>query len=132
MKQFVHIAILATTMACACAHAQTQAQPAVAAPSMMSTPAHPDPHIPPAMRKPPRDGASGPVLQYQAMQKLKQRFEEADVDGSGSLSREEARNAGLRFVEKNFDHIDTAQRGVVTFEDMKAFLIQRREEARSR
>jgi len=132
MKQFIHIAILATTMACACAHAQVQQPQPVSAPALMSAPAHPDPYIPPAMRKPPRDGAPSPMLQYQSMQKLKQRFEDADVDSSGGLSREEAHNAGLGFVEKNFDHIDTAQRGVVTFEDLKAFIIQRREEARSR
>jgi len=71
-------------------------------------------------------------LQYQAMQKLKKRFEEADLDGNGSLSREEAHKAGLGFIEKNFDHIDSAQRGAVSFEDLKAFIIQRREEARSR
>lgn len=133
MKLLVHIAVLAAALACACAHAQTQApQPDAVAPAMMSAPQHPDPYLPPAMRKPPRDGAAGPVLQYQSMQKLKKRFEEADLDGNGSLSREEARQAGLGFVEKNFDHIDTAQRGAVSFDDLKAFIIQRREEARSR
>lgn len=131
MKQLFQFAMLAAAVACRCAQAQAP-QPDVAAPAMMSAPMHPDPYIPPAMRKPPRDGASGPVLQYQAMQKLKKRFEEADLDGSGSLSREEARKAGLGFIEKNFDHIDTAQRGVVNFEDLKAFILQRREEARSR
>ncbi|WP_235922730.1 EF-hand domain-containing protein [Rugamonas aquatica] len=133
MKQLFQFAMLAAAVACSCARAQApQTQPDMAAPAMMSAPLHPDPYIPPAMRKPPRDGASGPVLQYQAMQKLKKRFEEADLDGSGSLSREEAHKAGLGFIEKNFDHIDTAQRGVVNFEDLKAFIIQRREEARSR
>lgn len=130
MKLLIHIAMLAAATACTCAHAQTPNREA--APVMMSAPLHPDPYIPPAMRKPPRDGASGPILQYQAMQKLKKRFEEADLDGNGSLSREEAHKAGLGFIEKNFDHIDSAQRGAVSFEDLKAFIIQRREEARSR
>lgn len=130
MKQTILFATLAAAMACACVHAQSQPDPV--APAMMSAPLRSAPYVPPAMRKPPRDGAPNAVLQFQSMQKLKQRFEEADVDGSGSLSRDEAHNAGLGFVEKNFDHIDTAQRGVVTFEDLKTFIIQRREEARSR
>ncbi len=76
--------------------------------------------------------AAGPVLQFHTMQKLKKRFEEADLNGDGFLSRDEAHQAGLGFVEKNFDHIDSAQRGSVNFEDLKAFIIQRREESRSR
>lgn len=72
------------------------------------------------------------LLQYRAMQRLKKRFDEADTDGSGSLSREEASRAGLRFVQHNFDHIDTRQRGDISFDDLKAYVIQRREEARSR
>ena len=114
----------------ATAPAQTQVQS-----MMQAAPQHADPYVPPVMRRPPRDGdqgASGPALQYQAMQKLKQRFEEADADGSGSLSREEARKAGLGFVDKNFDHIDSAKRGNVSFDDLKTYLMQRREEARSR
>ena len=133
MKQLFQIVMLSAAALGVTAHAQTQAPPPDAvAPALMSTPVHPDPYIPPAMRKPPRDGAAGPMLQFQAMQKLKRRFEEADLDGNGSLSREEAHQAGFGFVEKNFDHIDTAQRGAVSFDDLKAFIIQRREEARSR
>jgi Ca2+-binding EF-hand superfamily protein len=66
------------------------------------------------------------------MQKLKKRFDDADQDGNGTLSRDEARKAGLGFVDKNFDHIDTTQRGSISFDDLKTYLIQRREEARSR
>jgi hypothetical protein len=92
-----------------------------------------EPYMPPALRKPLPDGSSGPILlRYQAMQKLKNRFDAADLDGNGTLSRDEARKAGLTVVDKNFDHIDTAQRGAVSFDDLKAFLIQRREEAHSR
>lgn len=72
------------------------------------------------------------LLQYRAMQRLKKRFDEADTDGSGSLSREEASKAGLSFVNRNFEHIDTRQRGDITFDDLKAYVMQRREEARSR
>jgi hypothetical protein len=88
------------------------------------------PYLPPALRKPLGQGAV--LLRYQSVQKLKKRFEAADVDGSGTLSRDEARRAGLTVVDKNFDHIDTAQRGQVSFDDVQTFLIQRREEANSR
>lgn len=92
-----------------------------------------EPNLPPALRKPLRDTSTGAVLlRYQPMQKLKKRFDAADLDGSGTLSRDEARQAGLTVVERNFDHIDTAQRGTVSFDDLKTFLIQRREEAHSR
>ncbi|MYN38169.1 EF-hand domain-containing protein [Duganella sp. FT109W] len=92
-----------------------------------------DPYLPPALRKPLRDASTGTaLLRYQPMLKLKKRFEAADLDGNGVLSRDEARQAGLTVVDKNFDHIDTAQRGAVSFDDLKAFLIQRREEAHSR
>lgn len=88
------------------------------------------PYLPPALRKP---LFNDPVLlRYQPMQKLRKRFEAADLDGSGTLSRDEARKAGLTVVDKNFDHIDTAQRGAVSFDDLQSYLIQRREEAHSR
>ena len=127
------LAILAATMAMSTAGAQAP-QPEVATPaSIRSAPARADADVPPAMRHPPRDEASGPVLlHFQAMQKLKKRFEDADLDHSGTLTRDEARQAGLGFVDKNFDHIDTAQRGAVSFDDLKAWIIQRREEAQSR
>ncbi|MYM29084.1 EF-hand domain-containing protein [Duganella sp. CY15W] len=115
------------------AGAQTPTSDQAAPATVRSTPAYPEPYIPPALRKPLRDATTGPVLlRYQAMQKLKKRFDEADLDGNGVLSRDEARKAGLGFVDKNFEHIDTSQRGTVSFDDLKAYLIQRREEARSR
>ncbi|MYM69304.1 EF-hand domain-containing protein [Pseudoduganella sp. FT55W] len=127
--------MLTATMAMSHAGAQTPTtEPAAPAPTAVrSSPAYPEPYIPPALRKPLRDYSSGPILlRYQAMQKLKKRFDEADQDGSGMLTRDEARKAGLGFVDKNFEHIDTGQKGKVSFDDLKAYLIQRREEARSR
>ena len=89
--------------------------------------------VPRSMRQPQRDIAPGPVLlRFTTVQKLKKRFEDADADHSGTLNREEARNAGLGVVDKNFDSIDTAQRGNVSFDDLNAYLIQRREESGSR
>ena len=136
--------ILHLTLMAALAAAMTQAgaqapqsQPQMdtaAAPAVVRTaPAHPDPYVPPSLRRPLRDASSGPILlRYQAMQKLRKRFDAADVDGNGMLNRDEARKAGLGFIDKNFDHIDSAQRGSVSFDDLNAWIIQRREEARSR
>lgn len=94
---------------------------------------HPEPYVPPALRKAPSaPAASGAQLRRQAMQKLRQRFEEADLDASGSLTREEARRAGLGFVDKHFDQIDSAQRGKISFDELSAFLQQRHKEAMTR
>ncbi|MFS2005868.1 EF-hand domain-containing protein [Duganella sp. CT11-25] len=130
MKMF---AVLAAVAAMSTAGAQAPQPESATPPAVRSAPAHPEPYVPPSLRRPLRDASSGPILlRYQAMQKLKKRFDDADLDGSGTLSRDEARKAGLGFIDKNFDHIDSAQRGSVNFEDLKAWLIQRREEARSR
>lgn len=133
--KLLQLSMLTALAATSIAHAQApQQQPEMAAqPLARAAPAYPDPYVPQALRQPLRDPSSGPILlRYQAMQKLKKRFDDADLDGSGTLNRDEARKAGLGFIDKNFDHIDTAQRGAVNFDDLKAWLIQRREEARSR
>lgn len=131
--KLLQFAMLAATAAMSQAGAQAPSTEPAAPPAVRSAPAYPEPYLPPTLRKPLRDYSSSPVvLRYQTMQKLKKRFDEADQDGSGTLTREEARKAGLGFVDKNFDHIDTAQKGNVTFDDLKSYLIQRREEARSR
>src|SRR5471032_1427660 len=74
--------------------------------------------------------ASGPALRGQAMEKLRQRFKQADTDGNGQLTLEEARKAGLGMVVKNFDEIDTAHSGHISFDDLKAYLRLRRSEAK--
>jgi hypothetical protein len=134
----LHPILLTALLASASAGAQTPPAetptPAVRAASAagMSTP-YSDSYVPRSMRQPQRDIAPGPVLlRFTTVQKLKKRFEDADTDHSGTLSREEARQAGLGVVDKNFDSIDTAQRGNVSFDDLNAYLIQRREESGSR
>ena len=117
-------------------HAQTppaDRTATMASQAAVSTP-YSDAYVPRAMRQPRRDlAAPGPVLlRLQPMQNLKKRFNEADLDNSGTLNREEAHQAGLSVVEKNFDNIDTAQRGHVTTDDLHASLLRRREEANSR
>jgi hypothetical protein len=134
----LHLTTLTALLATAGAGAQTpQAEtpaPIVRAASAagVATP-YSDSYVPRSMRRPQRDIAPGPVLlRFTTVQKLKKRFEDADIDHSGTLNREEARQAGLGVVDKNFDSIDTAQRGNVSFDDVNAYLIQRREESGSR
>ena len=134
----LHLTTLTALLAAANAGAQTaQAEspaPAVrtAAAAGAATP-YSDSYVPRSMRQPQRDIAPGPVLlRFTTLQKLKKRFEDADADHSGTLTREEARQAGLTIVDKNFDGIDTSQRGQVSFDDLNSYLIQRREEAGAR
>lgn len=88
------------------------------------------PEIPPALRHPApgqAPAASGEALQKQAMQKLRVRFEEADLDASGRLTEDEARRAGLGYIAANFAAIDSARLGAVSFADVQKFLAQRRQ-----
>jgi hypothetical protein len=82
-----------------------------------------DPCVPPALRDvtpaPPTQGAA---LQAQVERKLWESFDAADVKQTGTLTREQARAAGLGVVANNFDQIDTAKTGTVTFEDVRRYL----------
>lgn len=92
-----------------------------------------DPYVPPAKRVPsPETAASGEALRVQALQKLKLRFEQADLDANGSLTLDEARRAGLGYVADHFDEIDRARNGKVSFEDLRLYMAQRRREALQR
>lgn len=87
------------------------------------------PVVPPHLRaqapaQPP--AASGAALQGQALQKLRQRFNQADLDANGKLTEEEAKSSGLGFIVANFAEIDSAGSGKVSFDDVKKFLAQRR------
>lgn len=86
-----------------------------------------EPYVPKAQRIPSRDTpATGAELKAQALAKLRQRFEAADSDRSGTLTRAEAASAGLGYVDKNFDDIDRAHKGAVSFAEVQAFLRQRK------
>jgi len=92
----------------------------------------PGPYLPPDKRMPSSEpAASGPALRMQAIQKLKQRFEQADLDGNGRLTKEEANKGGLGFVVQHFDEIDSAHHGSVSFDELKAYLVERRKQARA-
>ncbi|WP_280153054.1 EF-hand domain-containing protein [Piscinibacter sp. XHJ-5] len=82
-----------------------------------------DPWVPPAVRQ----AASAPetrgaALQAQVERKLRAAFEAA---GKNTLTRDEARAAGLGWVARDFERIDRGQTGRVSFEDVKRHLRER-------
>lgn len=85
-----------------------------------------DPWVPPESRKPstapPVEGAA---LRAQVEHKLKQAFDAADVNHTGSLTRQQASAAGFGFVARHFDEIDRQKTGAVRFDDVKRFLVAR-------
>ena len=85
-----------------------------------------DPCVPPALRNAtPAPQTEGPALQAQVERKLRQSFDAADVEKTGTLTREQARAGGLGVVANNFDQIDTGKTGKVTFDDVKRYLRSR-------
>ena len=85
-----------------------------------------DPCVPPALRSTtPAPPTEGVALQAQVERKLRASFDAADVGRTGTLTREQARAAGLGLVANNFDAIDAARTGKVTFEDVKRYLRSR-------
>ena len=66
--------------------------------------------------------ARGDALHKQVEQKLRRQFEAADATKSGTLTREQARAAGLGYIAENFEAIDRARAGVVRFEDVRRYL----------
>jgi hypothetical protein len=83
-----------------------------------------DPMLPASARAAARamKPAGNAELRAQVERKLRARFEEADVEHLGSITREQAQTAHLGLVVKNFDAIDSAHQGRVTFEDFRRFL----------
>ncbi len=89
-----------------------------------------DAMVPPALRnrQPDAPAATGAALRAQALAKLEKQFRAADVNGNGSLTVDEAKNFG--FVARHFDEIDTARRGAVSFDDLRAYLARMKAERR--
>ena len=86
-----------------------------------------DPWVPPALRKAAPQTLSAPpthgtALQAQVEAKLKADFDAADVERSGTISREQARAAGLGYIANNFAAIDASRSGRVSFDDVKRHL----------
>jgi hypothetical protein len=88
-----------------------------------------DPWVPPEVREKaaaaPYAATEGAALRDQVRAKLKRRFDEA-AGSAGTLTREQARSAGLGAIADRFDAIDRAGRGLVRFEDYERFLELRR------
>jgi hypothetical protein len=85
-----------------------------------------DPWVPPESRTPSRaPPTEGAALRAEVERKLKQAFDDADRRGTGSLTREQARAAGLGFVERHFAEIDRERTGAVRFDDVKRYLVER-------
>jgi opacity protein-like surface antigen len=111
MKKILAAALVAAAAAagagCACAQPQ-------------------QPYVPKEQRIPSREPpASGDALHAQVAQKLRERFDAADTDHSGTLTQQEAQRAGLGYVSENFAAIDTGHRGEVSFEQVQAWLDKR-------
>jgi len=97
------------------------ADPAVQAPLR-------DPWVPPAVRsaaqaQPERSKALNATAQGES--KLRANFDAADTAHSGRLTREQARSGGLGYIANDFDKIDVAKRGSVSFDDVKRYLRSR-------
>lgn len=84
-----------------------------------------DPWVPPKARipstTPPVEGAE---LRAQVERKLKRDFDAA-AGSAGTLTRAQAKAAGLGLIAQHFDEIDQNKTGTVRFEDVKRFLKKR-------
>jgi hypothetical protein len=112
----------------ACAASAGTSSAADAAPGDASATGAPvlrDPWLPPSVRKSAATSAPSPTgtaLKTQAIDKLRASFMRADVDGVGTITREQARAAGLGLVVARFDAIDPAGRGRIGFDDFLRYL----------
>ena len=117
------LAILVVVLGMAPAMSMAQAMPPPASEVPML-----DPYVPPSARpKSLKSPASteGPTLQAQVDAKLRARFEAA-AGGQGPLTRGQARAAGLGAIADDFDAIDRAGRGAISFEDYQRHLREKR------
>ena len=82
-----------------------------------------DPWVPPELAKQARvePPSSGAQLQAEVERKLRGRFEAA-AGPQGLLTREQARAAGLGFIDRHFDAIDRRHAGRVSYGDYRRFL----------
>jgi hypothetical protein len=82
-----------------------------------------DPWVPPELRTLAATPApQRAALRAQVERKLKSGFDRADVDRSGTVTRDQARAAGLGYIVNHFDDIDRQRAGAVSFDDVKRFL----------
>lgn len=65
------------------------------------------------------------TAQSDMVQMLEQRFQAADTDHDGRLTRAEA-NAGMPRIAQRFDDIDVSHSGTITLQQIEAFLSKQR------
>ncbi|HZR35054.1 MAG TPA: hypothetical protein VFA75_06730 [Nevskia sp.] len=81
-----------------------------------------DPYVPPAARHPSGEApTSGEALRRQVDAKLQRRFEAADTQHTGQVTREQAQLAGWGYLVRHFDRIDTAHSGSVSLEQVRQY-----------
>lgn len=101
-------------------HAQTSPPPVFEAQNC-------DPCVPASVRQ--KVLAASPLpaqsLPEAVTQRLKARFDAADVNRTGTLTRAQAEAGGFGFIALHFDAMDRQSRGRVSFEDLKHFLSNR-------
>lgn len=101
------------------------AAPAQSPPATIETTIR-DPWVPPELRTAtPAPALQGAALRAQVERKLKAGFDRADIDRSGTVTRDQARAAGLGYIVKHFEDIDRQRAGAVSFDDVKRFLRER-------
>ncbi|TDR76488.1 EF-hand domain-containing protein [Paludibacterium purpuratum] len=86
-----------------------------------------DPYVPPRVKAAARAMAvapttSGASLQAQALGKLQQKFNQADLDHTGRITKTQAKQTGFGFVANHFEQIDAQHRGSVSFDELKTFM----------
>lgn len=81
-----------------------------------------DPYVPPAARHPSTTApTSGEALRRQVEAKLQRRFEAADTQHTGRVTRDQAQQAGWGYLVQHFDRIDTARSGSVSLEQVRQY-----------
>ncbi|MEO6748831.1 MAG: EF-hand domain-containing protein [Casimicrobiaceae bacterium] len=132
VRTCVGTALAAATLSLAAFGQPAAAADADAAPAVIETPQR-DPWVPPAARAPSAVApAHGAELRAAVERKLESAFAAADTEHTGVLTRAQAKAAGLGFIDRHFDDIDTRRSGVVRFDDVMRFLDQRRSAAEAR
>lgn len=70
-------------------------------------------------------GAPNAARLDKARTELQKRFDAADANRDGKLTREEAQ-AKMPRIYKNFDAIDTAHAGAISLSDIETFLVSKK------
>jgi hypothetical protein len=91
-----------------------------------ATPVLRDPMLPEALRHTrPAEATRGAALQAQVEAKLRARFMAADSQRTGHLSRAQAEATNLNYLVRDFDQIDRAGHGSVSWAQVRAHLAAR-------